>query len=236
VSRCHRVQTPGLQERSGVLLHLGLASCQRTTSSRSGPSNAIAAAHRARAAAAPPLERVVSYARERGTPAPEPPVNRALFVTLLWIEAAVCFGPLFLVLLLGVMFFPLWASMVISGLIGTVPWEDGAGATMWDAVWPMIFVLCGLVGVIGLVRTLLVLSRKERPLRRSLTTVMMIAVGLLGLISFDVRGGGFPSAIPALLVYYVLPGIGSAHLLYLAREVWLPTKTEFSGDARNAGT
>jgi hypothetical protein len=163
-------------------------------------------------------------------------MSRALFVALLWIEAAVCFGPVFFVLLLGILIFPVWVTMILAALAGIAPWNDGAGGSLWDAVWAMVFVLCGLIGVVGLVLTLVALSRNERPLRRSRATAFMVAVGLVGLACFNLRGGAFPTALPALLAYYLLPGLGSAHILYLARQLWLPAKAQTAVNVQGAGT
>ena len=148
----------------------------------------------------------------------------AIPVALLWVEAIICFGPLVLVLLLGALIFPIWVVMLAAALIGVAPWVDGAGRTMWDVVWPMMFVLGGAIGLAGLVRILVVLSERDRPAQRSTATTIMVLVGLLALASFNLYDGVDTENLAALLVYVLLPGIGSLHLLYLARAVWLPNR------------
>lgn len=50
----------------------------------------------------------------------------------------------------------------------------------------------------------------------------MVVIGLLTLVVLNVYGGGLPSNLAALMVYYLLPAVGSVHFLYLSREAWLP--------------
>ena len=78
---------------------------------------------------------------------------------------------------------------------------------MWDVVWPMMFVLGGAIGLAGLVRILVVLSERDR--QRSTVTTIMVLVGLLALASFNLYDGVDPENLAALLVYVLLPGIGS---------------------------
>ena len=126
--------------------------------------------------------------------------------------------------------------MLAAALTGAVGWVDGAGRTMWDVIWPMTFVLGGVIGLVGLIRMLAVLSGGERPFPRSRLTAAMILIGLIALVSFNLYGGNLPGNFVALLVYYVLPGIGSIHLLYLGREIWFPRRTMRHGYASRAGT
>jgi hypothetical protein len=66
------------------------------------------------------------------------------------------------------------------------------------------------------------LSAREQPPHESKPTAIMALVGMVALVSFNLYGGALPGNPGSLLVYYVLPGIGSVHLLYLGRTVWLP--------------
>jgi hypothetical protein len=151
-------------------------------------------------------------------------MSRRRSTTFLWIEALICFGPLAFVVLLGTLIFPFWIMTLAAAITGAGPWVDGAGRTMWDFVRSMSFVTAGIIGLIGLVRVLLVLSRNEHPPRRSKATVVMVLVGLLALVSFHLYRGHVGRNPMSFLVYFLLPGIGSAHLLYLTRALWLPSQ------------
>lgn len=151
-------------------------------------------------------------------------MSRARPTAFRWIEAVICFGPLAFVVLLGAFIFPFWIMTLVAAMIGTGPWVDGAGRTMWDFVRSMSFVSAGIVGLIGLVRVLLVLSRNDHPPRRSTATVAMVLIGLLALVSFHFYRGHVGRNLTSFLVYFLLPGVGSVHLLYLARGLWLPSQ------------
>jgi hypothetical protein len=151
-------------------------------------------------------------------------MSQTVLRILLWIEAAVCFGPLAFVVWLGALIFPVWVGMLAAMLFGVVPTVDPAGGSVWHVVAPMGFVLGGVTGLVGLVRVLLALSRREAPLQPSSATSVMLLVGLLTLVSFNLYSGGLPGNTSALMVYVVLPGIGSLHLLFLSRAIWLPSR------------
>ena len=72
--------------------------------------------------------------------------------SFLYLEAAVCFGPLAFVLFFGVLIFPIWTVMLIvyafgSGSVDLVP--DGPMLMPWLVIWPMALVACGLLGCDG---------------------------------------------------------------------------------------
>lgn len=161
-------------------------------------------------------------------------MNRPSNATLLWIEALVCFGPLFFMLALGVLFLPVWLAMLAAMLTGVMPWVDGAGTSGWRVVWPVLFVLGGVIGIIGLVRMLVALSGREPP-RASRATSVMIFVGLFTLVAHNLYGG-LPGNVIALLVEWVLPGIASVHLMYLGRRVYLPRKRVADDELHGADT
>lgn len=142
--------------------------------------------------------------------------------TLLWIEAVVCFGPIASVLALGALIFPMWAATLGGALIGVVPWLDGAGVSMWVVVPPMMFVVGGLVGLVGLFRVLLALTQSEPRPRPSRSTAIMVLIGLAGLVALNLYDR--PSNLAAFLVYALLPGIGSLHFVYLGRAILLPRR------------
>ena len=145
--------------------------------------------------------------------------------TLLWIEAVICFGPLALVLLLGALMFPVWIAMLAVALsnavVGVPVLDAGGGGSPWPVVAPMSFVVSGLVGLAGLFRVLLALTQHEHP-RPSAGTAVMVLVGLVGLVALNLYDT--PSSTAALLVYVLLPGIGSLHFIYLARAILLPRR------------
>ena len=152
-------------------------------------------------------------------------MKRATRNVALWIGAAICFGPLVFVLFLGAFLFPVWIGMIVAALSGAVDWVDGAGTSMWPVVISIAFYLGGIVGVFGLFRVLITLSRDERPLHWSRVTTATVVTGLLTLILLNIYDGGLPGNLAAWLVYYILPGIGSGHLLYLSREAWMPSRS-----------
>ena len=67
-------------------------------------------------------------------------------------------------------------------------------------------------------------SVSQRSRRRDLRC--MVAIGLSALLLFHWMGGGIPplgvEALPALMVYWVLPAIGVVHFLYLTARAFAP--------------
>ena len=140
--------------------------------------------------------------------------------TWLVLEALVCFGPIGLVLLLGVIFLPAWVSMLLAYFSDAE--SSGLTEGPWVVIRPMLVVIGGVIGLIGLVRVLVLLSsQRAKPGGRRLT-LAMVAIGISALLLFHWMGGGIPplgvDAVPALLVYWILPAIGIVHFLFLARE------------------
>lgn len=145
--------------------------------------------------------------------------------TLLWIEAVVCFGPLASVLALGVLIFPVWIGMLAAALSATligVPVIYDSGVSIWHVLLPMTLVVAGVIGLAGLFRVLLELSQNEHPARPSPGTAIMVLVGLVGLVALNLYDR--PSNLAALLVYTLLPGICTLHVLYLARALLVPRR------------
>ena len=149
---------------------------------------------------------------------------RWLSNALLILEALICFGPIAGVMLLGAFFLPLWLNMLIAYWTETVVPFDPEGSLPWDFIWPMVVVMAGIIGMIGLARVMSIVLRSEpRPQGRKMT-IVLVAIGLGGLTLFNVALGGIsPFKAPvASLIYWILPGLGSAHLLYLARDSLFP--------------
>jgi len=141
---------------------------------------------------------------------------------LLWLVALVCFGPLTVQWLLGVLIFPFWVGMLAFQIAEPERFNDPS-VSLWDFVWPMGFVISGGVGLVGLLRVL-TLSRRRRPTSHRVFTLGLVAVGLVPLLIFDAwivvqTLGDLSAGVPvvALAIYLVLPFTGAAWLL---RESW----------------
>ena len=137
----------------------------------------------------------------------------------LWLVALVCFGPLALVLLLGVIALPLWFGMIAVQLAEPERFPHESSEVLVGTVWPILLVVSGIIGLIGLLRVL-TLPRRGRPTSSRVLTVGMIAVGLIALAVFDlgiVAGvlSDFSAGIPiaGIVVYIALPFAGAAWLL-----------------------
>ena len=135
-----------------------------------------------------------------------------------WLVAVVCFGPLTLTWLLGVLMTPMWIGMLAVLLVEPERFGHDPSATPWVVALPIALVIGGLVGLVGLVRVL-TLSRQERPKSHRLFTIGMVAVGLATLLSFDwpIAGAEFSDFAYLIsvggLVYTVLPLAGTSWLL-----------------------
>jgi uncharacterized protein with PQ loop repeat len=119
---------------------------------------------------------------------------------------------------------PVWVGMVTAGVSGQIDVAEASGGhTVWLVIWPIVFVVGGLIGLVGLLRVLIFLSRRQRSSRGRRLTLAMVAIGLVDLLSFNLYGilltGEFelPELDAALLVYWLLPLGGALHFLYLSR-------------------
>jgi hypothetical protein len=149
----------------------------------------------------------------------------------LGLVAVVCFGPLTLVLLLGVLALPLWFGMLVAFLAEPA---RHAHESIWTVVWPIAYVISGLIGLAGLIRVL-ALPRRERPKSHRILTIGMVGVGLIALAIFDLSivigtVSDFPEDMPvaALLVYVVLPFTGAVWLLCKLWRVLLAARGQHS--------
>jgi hypothetical protein len=133
----------------------------------------------------------------------------------LWLVAVVCFGPLTLTWLLGVLVTPIWIAMLTALLAAPEQFAHDPDATVGVVALPIGLVIGGLIGLIGVVR-MLTLSR-ERPKSHRFFTIGMVAAGLMTAMTFTfVDGGTFDlSAVISVsgLVYVLLPFTGAAWLL-----------------------
>ena len=137
----------------------------------------------------------------------------------MWLVACVCFGPLIAQWLLGVLMFPFWILMLAFQVAPPQPVASDPSVSMWDFAWPMALVLCGGIGLVGLLRVL-TLSHRRRPTSHRLFTLGMVAAGLVPLLVFDAwivvgtlsdLSAGIPVA--GLFIFLVLPFAGAAWLL-----------------------
>jgi hypothetical protein len=134
----------------------------------------------------------------------------------LWLVAVVCFGPLTLTWLLGVLMTPMWIGMLAVLLVEPERFAHDPSATPWVVALPIGLVIGGLVGLIGLVRVL-TLSRRERPKSHRIFTLGMVAVGLVTLLVFRSPSIGMPDFSEVIsaggVVYLLLPFTGAAWLM-----------------------
>jgi hypothetical protein len=138
----------------------------------------------------------------------------------LYVVAVVCFGPLALILLMGLLAVPVWVAMIAMHLTEPERFSNDVSGTIWDGVWPIVLVVCGLLGIVGLFRSLALLRHDASALSKSATRAMVIA-GLTALLVFDLLvlvPGLFSepmeeSPVVGLLIYVVLPFFGAAYVL-----------------------
>ena len=153
------------------------------------------------------------------------PGARSVSSRALCVVAVVCFAPLVLVLVLGLVAVPVWVGMIAMHLAEPERFSPEVSGTIWDGVWPLALVLSGLLGVVGLFRALALPRREASALSRR-ATLAMIVVGLAALAAFDlvVIVPGILSEpaeelpIAGLAVYVVLPFVGAAWLFFALRK------------------
>lgn len=140
---------------------------------------------------------------------------------ILWLVAVVCFGPLTTIWLLGALLSPFWVATLALQVAEPQRFAHEPSSTMWDTLWPIICVVTGGVGLVGLLRVL-TLSHRERPPSHRWFTLGMVAVGFAALLIFDLPMldltiadlvDADAEALVALLVYCVLPLVGGAWLI-----------------------
>src|SRR5262245_47957115 len=79
-----------------------------------------------------------------------------------WLVAVVCFGPLTLTWMFGVLMTPIWLAMLTAQLAAPEQLAHDPDATIWVVALPIGLVIGGLIGLVGVVRVL-TLPRHERP-------------------------------------------------------------------------
>jgi hypothetical protein len=141
--------------------------------------------------------------------------------------AAICFGPLLFVLLLGLVAVPIWVSMIAMQVAEPEQFSNESSGTIWDGVSPLLLMISGFIGVAGILRVLGLLRRGRASVTSRRITVAMVAVGLIALLAFDaivfVPGvfseevGNLPVA--GLFIYVVGPFYGAVWLLRAAGDM-----------------
>jgi hypothetical protein len=129
---------------------------------------------------------------------------------------------------------PVWAAMLTATVSGRLSLAGGSGGeSVWLVIWPIVFVAAGLIGMVGLLRVLIFLTRRKRSSRGRRLTLAMVSIGLVALLSFNLYpfllGVEFelPDVDVALFVYWLLPLGAALHLVYLSRQGLLfPTEDE----------
>jgi hypothetical protein len=144
-----------------------------------------------------------------------------LFGALICAEVVLCFGPLVVMLWLALLVSPIWIRLLVSFVRSPGTIQDPGGLGLTAVVLLLTVVLTGVCGVVGLIRTvLLILKDPSNPKRTRLTLWLFLAgVIALSLYNFWVP---WPDGIVGVLVFYLLPGASSIHLLYLARRALFP--------------
>ena len=136
----------------------------------------------------------------------------------LWLVAVVCFGPLTLIWLLGVLLMPIWIALLTALLVKPEGFAQDPDASLWVVVLPIGLVIGGLIGLIGIIRVL-TLSRRERPKSHRLFTIGMVAVGVVTVLAFNQPEMSELSDLISVagLVTLLLPFAGAAWLLAISR-------------------
>jgi hypothetical protein len=140
--------------------------------------------------------------------------------------AAICFGPLLLVLLLGLAVAPVWVSMIAMRVAEPEQFANESSGTIWDGVWPLLLVTSGFIGTAGILRVLALLRRHASVTSRRIT-VAMLAIGSIALLAFDAIvfvPGVFSEGVDnlpvaGLFIYVVGPFYGAVWLLRAAGNV-----------------
>jgi len=164
--------------------------------------------------------------------------RREMPLWALWLVAVVCFGPLTLMWLLGVLLLPFWVEMLVTQLAEPERFAPAPDASMWVTAVPIAWVIGGLIGLIGIIRVL-TLARRERPKSHRFFTIGMVALGLATLLSFHwpLVGAEFSDLAYLIsvggLTYTVLPFAGAAWLLVKSWRFLLAGSVRPDGDSRS---
>jgi len=126
------------------------------------------------------------------------PIHRALLI----IEIIVCFGPVTLLLGLGLIVVPVSILELIDGNAGVLP-----------------LVLLEVGGVLGMVAMLSLVLHVLEPSKLFLSHKKLMFFTASGVISL-LFGAVLLNASGLFWLVYVLPLLAAFHLLYLSRKIW----------------
>jgi hypothetical protein len=119
---------------------------------------------------------------------------------ILWVEVFVCFAPVLLMLLAGIVFMPLFMDSVLSASVHIAT------------------VLCGIAGTVALVTLLRGLTFQYRVPRR--TTLILICLGVLGVAGFIAQPITYPARkLWHFVLFFALPLFGTIHIMFAARHL-----------------
>ena len=157
---------------------------------------------------APPLNCGVMPAR----------LQRGVWIALLWSEAVLCFGPLLSMLVFGVLLLPIWIFSFVADVTGLLPHVQAA-ESIWPGVRDIAIVLCGVLGIAGLIIILQALTTGVAQVARW-QMLAMVSAGIIGATGFLLSQPIDMRERPVLFAMFcVLPFFGTVHLLYTARHV-----------------
>jgi hypothetical protein len=152
-----------------------------------------------------------------------------LFGAMICAEVVLCFGPLAVMLWVGVLASPIWIRLLFSLTTSPVRVHDPGNMGLIAAVLLLTVVLTGICGIIGLIRVLLLVVTDPSNPKGTRLTLWLFAAGVVALALYDFWVP-WPEGIVGVLVFYLLPGASSVHLLYLARRALFP---RMLGDAND---
>jgi len=143
-----------------------------------------------------------------------------LFGALICAEVVLCFGSLVVMLWLGLLVSPLWVRLLFSYLSSPLHVQAG-DVGLIAVVLLLTVVVTGICGIIGLARIVLLILREPSNPKRTGVTLWLFVAGVIALSLWNFWVP-WPEGVVAVLVFYLLPGASSVHLLYLARRALFP--------------
>ncbi len=138
-----------------------------------------------------------------------------------YLEALICFGPLGLLLALGLLCLPVWAIMLVAKVFGLIGAEYEL--TYWSLLRPIGLVSFGVLGLIGLNRVISHLFGGV-PLQQNRTsTTIAVLAGLFAFIWFNFEFWLNTEVLQTFIWHQIaiafaaltlLPGLCTFHILW----------------------
>ena len=136
---------------------------------------------------------------------------------LLCCEAVVCTAPVGILWFFGVLLSPFWAGALAAYLSGA-PIYDEEGLLPWILALLLVMVVCGFLGLFGLISLLYTIGRGERrTLVQSRVTLAAVSAGVLSVLLFNVYQT--TDQLWEVVLFIILPLGSCAHILYSARRL-----------------